>query len=245
MERGEIASADELRDEILSVAGKVGDVGYVLAAGVAACTTLWLGRIIESCAYAKKAVIDYERFDEWLLRPDLLGLHFAALARWILGFPDRALAHAEDALARAHNLDPINRANGLRAVAEVCGLRGELVRADEVARELVEVCTQYGIGGMMGVGTRGAIATLGMGAHNARRVRGRIGRVASSDRHGRPERAKGITARLLRSHRIGMRRFGRCRFRVGRDHESIAASKRDRRTSMGRRARADPRRLGA
>ncbi len=166
IERGEVAAADELREEMLGVAAKTRDIGYESAARVcAALTTLSLGRFVESCAYAEKAVIDYDHgghpFDEWLLRPDLLGLHFAALARWMVGFPDRALAHAEDALARVRKLDPLNRANGLRAVAEVCGLRGELVRAHEVARELVEVCTQYGIGGMMGVGTGGAIATLG------------------------------------------------------------------------------------
>ena len=164
VERGEIISADQLRDEILTVGENTGDIAYVSAGAVcAAWTTLWLGRVADSCAYAEKGLSAYAhggyQIDDWLMRPDLLGFHIAALARWMMGFPDRALAHAANAGER--NLDPINRANGLRVIAEIHGLRGELILAEEVAREFVELCAQSGIGGVLGVGTANAIATLG------------------------------------------------------------------------------------
>jgi tetratricopeptide (TPR) repeat protein len=165
-DRGELASADALREEINAVAGKTNEIGYVSAASVIdAWITLWVGRFSQASAYAERSVAEYDRggqaISAWLLWPDVLGLHTAGLALWPLGYPDRALSRAEEALARARSLDPINLACGLHVIAEVCAHRGEFARACAAARDEVEVCTRYGIGGGSYGGKGAAIGTLG------------------------------------------------------------------------------------
>jgi len=165
VERGELSSADVMREEVRVVAAKTGNIAYVSGASVHdAWIMLWLGRFTESIAYAERAIVNYEHgghaLAEWLLRPDVLGRHTAGLALWPLGYPDRALARAEEAL-RESSLPPTDRACALHTVAEVCAWRGELARAYEAARDELEVCLAYGIRAACGGGVEVAIATLG------------------------------------------------------------------------------------
>jgi hypothetical protein len=166
LERGEVASACETLDELRAVAERTGDMGYVSAASVTAVSpTASLGRFEQACAYAELSITEYDRGGQaiaaWLLRPDVLGLHLGGLALWPFGYPDKTLARAEEAQARARGLDPINRACSLRVVAEVCAYRGELVRAFEATRDELEVCTRYGIGTGLFCGPGHAIAVQG------------------------------------------------------------------------------------
>jgi hypothetical protein len=201
LERGEIASAYEMLDEIRTVAEKTGDMGCVSAASVMAVfPTAALGRFEQASAYAERSITDYDRGGQaiaaWILRPDVLGLHLGGLALWPFGYPDKALARAEDALARARSLDPLNRACSLRVVAEVCAYRGELARAVEANRDELEICARYGIGTSILGGDRTCAHDARMGAHTARRVRGGFGATAAWDRDDQRHRAKILRAWL-------------------------------------------------
>jgi tetratricopeptide (TPR) repeat protein len=82
------------------------------------------------------------------------------LALWLLGYPDRALVRAEEAL-RQPSLAPTDRACALHAVAEVCAWRGELARSYDAAREELEICQAFGIrAGVFGC-AENAFTTLG------------------------------------------------------------------------------------
>jgi tetratricopeptide (TPR) repeat protein len=166
LERGEFASACEMLDEMRTVAEKTEDMGYVSAGSVMAVwPTVALGRLAQACAYAEQSVTEYDRGGQaiaaWILRPDVLGLHLGGLALWPFGYPDKALARAEDALARARSLDPFNRACSLHVVAEVCAYRGELARAFKANRDELEICTRYGIGTSILGGTGHALMAQG------------------------------------------------------------------------------------
>jgi tetratricopeptide (TPR) repeat protein len=164
-ERGELGRVDEILNESRNVAAKTGDGTYVTAAlAVDACFNLWLGRLVQARANSEQSIIDYDRggqpIAEWYLQPDVYGRYAAAWALWLLGYPDRALARAGEAVAPARSPGPINRACGLHALAEVCVWRGELERARQAAREELELCMNYGITGAF-VSAEDAIATLG------------------------------------------------------------------------------------
>jgi class 3 adenylate cyclase/predicted ATPase len=164
-EQGESAAADAMRDEVHTVAAQIGDIAYQLAADVwDAWVTLWIGLFKHSSARAEHALINYKHgghaLNEWLLRPDIVGRQVAALGLWLLGYPDRALARAEEALAES-SLPPTDQACALHTLAEVCACRGELGRAYEAARNEFEVCSEYGIDTGVGGGSGSALAVLG------------------------------------------------------------------------------------
>jgi len=164
-ERGELSFTSAVREEFRAAAVDTGDIAYELAASVAdAWITLWLGEFTQSSNCAEYAIMNYAHgghaIIEWLLRPDVLAHHTAGLALWSLGYPDKALARAEEAL-REPSLAPTDRACALHAVAEVCAWRGDLTRSYEAARDELEICLTYGIrGGVFGC-AENAIATLG------------------------------------------------------------------------------------
>jgi len=165
-ERGELAFADGMRDEIRTAAENTADPAYISAAVVFnAWIPLWRGRFAQACGEAEQGIVAYDRdgqpVAEWLLQPDVFGRYTAAWASWLLGYPGRALTRAEEALSQARSPGPINQACGFHVIAEVCAWRGDLARSEEAARLELAVCTNYGIRGAVGASAENAIATIG------------------------------------------------------------------------------------
>ena len=83
------------------------------------------------------------------------GLSFLSWTRWIVGYPDQALARAHEALELARNIaHPFSLAFALNLVARLHCFRRETNVAHEIAKAAVTLCQEQGLGGWLGSSIR-------------------------------------------------------------------------------------------
>ena len=93
--------------------------------------------------------------------------NFAASALWLLGYPEQALAHSQEALTRARELaDPSTLARALSWAAWLHQYRREGPLAQERAEACMTLAIEHGLAARLALGTLmrgGALAGQGQG----------------------------------------------------------------------------------
>jgi DNA-binding SARP family transcriptional activator/predicted ATPase/class 3 adenylate cyclase len=150
--RGELLAALEYAEQLLALAEGEGDPAYVARAHMMYGEVLYhLGRLADARA---QYVRGYEQVDRVRHRSDahLFGNDtgiacriFGALGAWYLGYPDRALQEAEDAIAMAEELEhPFTCCVAMFFTALICRLRREPDAVARLADEALQTANQHG-----------------------------------------------------------------------------------------------------
>ncbi|MBI4563061.1 MAG: AAA family ATPase [Candidatus Rokubacteria bacterium] len=150
--RGELQTASALAEQLLRLAQNAQDpelfLGGHLASGIA---SVWSGNLGPAREHLEQGVALYDPVHQRSFTP-LSGSNprvmceaHASLAYWCLGYPDKALATVQDALAWAHALPHLHSLAlaGIFAAA-LHGFRGEIQASREHAEETVAVSTEHG-----------------------------------------------------------------------------------------------------
>jgi class 3 adenylate cyclase/tetratricopeptide (TPR) repeat protein len=134
LNRGELRQARELAEELLGIAERRGDTELAVCAhDLLGLVLLRRGELAASRIHLDKAVSLYRREHEASLRaglgrdPAVTCLGFGAMALWLLGYPDQALAAAAQAVGLAHRTrHPFSLAYALLSSIWVHQVRGEV-----------------------------------------------------------------------------------------------------------------------
>ncbi len=148
-------SAETLTNRLLSAVGRQSDSATLLQTHHAAWTTdFFRGKFASCLAHAEEGENCYDlqrhsnhKFIYGGHDPAVCELSFRALAEWLMGFPDRALASSRRAVALAAKIDHANsQAQALMTKAMVHYFRGEAEEAYETGEEMVALSTEHGLG---------------------------------------------------------------------------------------------------
>ena len=157
--RGEYREAIESAQGLLSAAQGEDDSSRLLEAHHSLWATLnAMGQPAAALTHAERGIALYNRDQHassiYLYAghdPGACCRYHAAMNRWLLGFPDQALACVRDALALAQQLDhPLTIVHTLQNVTWVQCQRGEWEAAAEAAERLASFADSYGFKGWLG-----------------------------------------------------------------------------------------------
>ena len=150
--QGELQTARELGEQLLTLAQRVREVELLLVAhNVLGDTLVWLGEFAGARAHLEQGMALYHpqqhRSHAFLYGYDS-GVHclaFGAWALWYLGYPDQALRRIHDALTLAQELShPFSLAFALAFAAWLHQLRREGQAAQERAAATIALATEQG-----------------------------------------------------------------------------------------------------
>jgi predicted ATPase len=150
--QGELQTARELGEQLLSLAQRVGEVELLLVAhNVLGDTLIWLGEFAVAREHLEHGIALYNpqqhRSHAFLYGYDsgVHGLSFGAWALWYLGCPDQALRRIHEALTLAQELShPFSLAFALAFAAWLHQLRRECQAAQERAAAAITLSTDQG-----------------------------------------------------------------------------------------------------
>lgn len=159
--RAELQTARELAEQLLALGQRSQDTALLLAAYRALGVTLfWRGEFAAAQAYLEQGINLYDLQQHRalaLLYGEDLGvgcLAYAACATWLLGYPARALAHSDEALALARRLEhPVSLARALTFAAALHHLRREPQAAQAKAQEAMSIASTQGFAFWLGEST--------------------------------------------------------------------------------------------
>jgi class 3 adenylate cyclase/tetratricopeptide (TPR) repeat protein len=156
--RGRYQQAYEYAQRLLSAAQAGDDTGRLLEAHHSLwATTSAMGQPADSITHAELGIALYDR-DRHASQTFLYGGHdpgtccrwHLAMNRWLLGYPDQALAATRDAFRLAEQLGhPMSTAITLWTMAWVHYQRGEREAAAETAEQLQPLAESYGFKGWL------------------------------------------------------------------------------------------------
>jgi predicted ATPase len=180
--QGELQTARELGEQLLSLAQRVGEVELLLVAhNVLGDTLIWLGEFAGARAHLEQGMALYHpqqhRSHAFLYGYDsgVHGLACGAPALWYLGFPDQALKRIHEALTLAQELShPFSRAFALDFAAWLHQLRREGQATQERAAANIALSTdqRFPFWGACGTILRGwALAEQGQRAEGMAQMR--------------------------------------------------------------------------
>ena len=160
--RAEFRTAHELGLDILRLAQRQDEeVPLLVAHRLVGTTLVFLGQFSEAEAHLEQAMSLYDRQRHSVLARQysqdigVAGLIFLSWTRWMVGYPDQALARAHEALELARNIaHPFSLAFALNLVARVHCFRRETNAAHEMAKAAVTLCQEQGLGGWLGSSIR-------------------------------------------------------------------------------------------
>jgi predicted ATPase len=160
--RAEFRTAHELGLDILRLAQRQDEeVPLLVAHRLVGTTLVFLGQFSEAEAHLEQALSLYDRQRHRVLARQysqdigVAGLSFLSWTRWMVGYPDQALARAHEALALARNIaHPFSLAFALNLVARVYCFRRETNAAHEIAKAAVTLCQEQGLGAWLGSSIR-------------------------------------------------------------------------------------------
>ncbi|SDC68317.1 Double zinc ribbon [Variovorax sp. CF079] len=161
MVRGELPTARELAEQLVTLAQKAQDPALLVHAHRALGTALFgLGELDPARAHLEQALAlhDPARHPSpayfFVFEPGVLGLAFVAMDLWLLGYPDQALARSQAMLARAQTLShPPDSASALTFAAELHLFRREAQPARELTEAVLALATEHGFPFWLGWGT--------------------------------------------------------------------------------------------
>jgi predicted ATPase/class 3 adenylate cyclase len=147
LNRGELQSARELGEQLLSLAQDRQDSAFLLEAHYTMALTFFcLGEIVSAYQHAEQGIALYDRQQHRFLTfrsgedPGLSCLLFKVLALWLLGYPDQALQRGREALTLAQELaHPFSLAFALYNAATLHQYR----RENQAAREWAEAAMTF------------------------------------------------------------------------------------------------------
>ena len=150
--RGELPTARELGEQLLTLARKAQDPALLVQAHRALGTSLFsLGELDPARAQLEQALALYQPRQQhspalfYGSEPGVLGLAFVALDLWLLGYPDQALARSQAALALAQTLShPPASATALIFAAELHLYCRETQPTRELAEAILALATEHG-----------------------------------------------------------------------------------------------------
>jgi predicted ATPase len=159
--RGELQTARELSEELLTLAQHIQDPTYLLGAHWALGGALFcLGKFAPAREHWEQGVVLYDpqqHHTHAVLFGWDLGMFcraWAPHALWFLGYPDQALAMSREALALAQKLShPFSLAVALAYAAMLHQFRREPQAVHEQAEAAVALCTEQGFAYYLAWGT--------------------------------------------------------------------------------------------
>jgi len=159
--RGELQTARELGEQLLSLAQSAQDPALFLEAYVALGLTLFcLGELAPALAHLEQGIALYDpqqhRSHAFIYGqdPGMICLSWAALALWFLGYPDQALKRSHEALTLVRELShPHSLAYALSFAAGVHQLRREGQAAQEQAEAVMALSSEQGFALWLAMGT--------------------------------------------------------------------------------------------
>src|SRR5712692_3712217 len=157
---GELQTARELGEQVLSLAQNMQDPARLMLAHRALGATLFLlGELPSAHAHLEQSLALYNpqqhRSDAVLYAQDagVLGLSYLAWTLWHLGYPDQALERIHEAFTAAHELsNPSSLTAALYGAAPLCQWRREGRAAQERTEATIALSTEYGIPSFLAVG---------------------------------------------------------------------------------------------
>ncbi|MDX1415665.1 MAG: AAA family ATPase [Candidatus Promineifilaceae bacterium] len=150
--RGQFVEADEMADVNLDVAGQSEDVELILEASQdRGAAYFYMGELQASLPHFARVhelyIPEAHHYHVFTYGRDPLAvaMQHESLAMWCLGYPDKSLAHSDDALALTgawHH--PFSRAWVLASRCVTLQLRGEVEKMQEAAAELIPLSAEQG-----------------------------------------------------------------------------------------------------
>jgi class 3 adenylate cyclase/predicted ATPase len=149
--RAELTAASELAEQRLAIAERLDDIALQLQAHEAAGTVaFWQGEFAHARDHFDRcrALYDPRRGRELALRygqdPGVVCRAYGALTLWFLGWPERALASAEDAVTLARTLEhPYSLALALDFAAALRQVRLEPAAAQTLAEPAIAIARRH------------------------------------------------------------------------------------------------------
>jgi predicted ATPase len=154
-------TARAVGEQLLSLAQRQHEPGYLLEAHRAlAYALLWLGEFASARAHAEQGIALYDPCQHhahaflYGQNPGMTCRCYAALALWVLGYPDQALSRSHEALTIAQERShPFSVAMALAYAAIIRQLRREVHPAQERAEATTTVCGEQGFPFFLALGT--------------------------------------------------------------------------------------------
>ena len=159
--RPDLPLARQLGEELLGLAEKRDETPLcVIAHYAVGLTSYFLGELLPARSHLEEGMAGYTpaQRSSPLIRAGQdpgVGCHiYAALTLWLLGYPDQALARAQDGLALATEIShPVSSAYALTTAAEVYMHRGEAQEAYDHADEAITLSTEQGFAHWLALAT--------------------------------------------------------------------------------------------
>jgi predicted ATPase len=150
--RGDLRTARELAEHLLTLTQRQHDPALLLQGHPALGDTLcWLGELIPARAHLEQGIALYHpqqhRHHATLYGqdPGMGCCVYAALALWVLGYPDQALQRSQEALSLVRALaHPFSLAYALARTARLHGFRREWPAVQEEAEALLALARAQG-----------------------------------------------------------------------------------------------------
>jgi len=181
---GEFEKAAQMGERILRLAERHNDVGMLVEGHLVYGYNLaFYKNLNEGLEHLEKAIAFYDPDEPRIHRfrignnPGVVAFNISAFFLWMLGFPDRALKRANEAVALAMKLDePFSIAYGQFHAGMLHHWMREAERVEECARAVLDIAEEYDYQVWKAVGTclHGA-ALAGMGQPEDGLILGRIG----------------------------------------------------------------------
>ena len=170
--RAELRTAQELAEQLLTLAQNLGDPVLLMEAHRALGSTLWpLGELVSAWTHLEEVMALYDPPKHRSLAflygadPGVACLSYAAWSLWMLGYPDQALKRIHEALILAQELShPHSLAFAFIFAAYVHRFRREAQETQERADAAVTLCIEQRIAQWLAMGTilqGGALAEQG------------------------------------------------------------------------------------
>jgi class 3 adenylate cyclase/predicted ATPase len=153
--RGELQTARELGEQLLSVAQSIQDPAFLMQAHYALGETLlWLGEFAPAQAHLEQGITLYDSQPHRSRASGVECRVFAGLTLWFLGYPGQALERSHEALTLAQELSrPHILAFALSFAAMLHQFRREKQAVQEQAGAAITLSTEHGFPLWLAIGT--------------------------------------------------------------------------------------------
>src|SRR5262249_30234804 len=150
--RGDLRSAHELAKQLLALAENARDPSLLLEAHFSrGFTLLWVGDLAPARGHLEQGIHLYDpqihcsHAFVYVLDPGSYSKSHLAIVLWLLGYPDRALAKSNEALALARDLaHPFSLVGALHCAAVVHQLRREPPQAERREDTVIALSAERG-----------------------------------------------------------------------------------------------------
>ncbi len=153
-QRGQMDMATGLAEDLLKLSSKYKDPGIRLQAHHATWTTAYrLAEYSKCCEHAEEGIALYDPEEHMDMAfvygghdAGVCSLQHASTARWILGYPERSIAHKDRLLSLAEKIDhPFSSALALNFASFQCSLLGDFESVDLHSKTVLKTCDEYGV----------------------------------------------------------------------------------------------------